>query len=538
MDPGRPRLDRRAWLVGLTVFFALGGALPFMDTATLVTALYSHDDCFYYFQIARNLGEGRGFTFDGLHETNGFHPLWLLVLVPLFLVVPGDGPPLFAVALLEVALVTAAAVVVYRVLRRRIAASAALVGALLLVAQPGISRSFRVGMESSLLLLMLALTWRSWLTLPQASPPPPRHALTLGLWCAACFFTRIEAIMVLPAILLLGWRWLRRHPRFVLLLTAPTALCAAGYLAWNRTAFGVWLPISGIIKAEWTNQATLRQRLVSLLRVDWLGERVFREVFGADFLFAGSWGPTALHAVILCVLGWLVWRYRGLVGRAIKRSGAAFVLVSGLLIVAVDRVTVMYVEQWQNGVLFAMSAVLSAALLATAPRAAGAVAACAAAVGLARTPLQLWHTRDAEGHPSYYTVQAAGWLRANTAPSQRVGAWNGGGMLGYFSARPVVILDGLVNDARFLREVIGSGRLEEYLTRERIDLIGDAACSVDTSFEHVLTRNTRRRPTLPLSPDAYQRLRSQFSLETSFFRTGAPDGCPGYSIWRRTAAVP
>jgi len=31
------------------------------------------DDAFYYFQIAKNVGHGHGFTFDGLHETNGFH---------------------------------------------------------------------------------------------------------------------------------------------------------------------------------------------------------------------------------------------------------------------------------------------------------------------------------------------------------------------------------------------------------------------------------------------------------------------------------
>ena len=37
------------------------------------------DDSFYYFQIARNLAEGKFSTFDGgITQTNGYHPLWML----------------------------------------------------------------------------------------------------------------------------------------------------------------------------------------------------------------------------------------------------------------------------------------------------------------------------------------------------------------------------------------------------------------------------------------------------------------------------
>ena len=42
------------------------------------------DDAFYYFTIARHAAAGHGVTFDGLAPTNGFHPLWLVLLIPLF----------------------------------------------------------------------------------------------------------------------------------------------------------------------------------------------------------------------------------------------------------------------------------------------------------------------------------------------------------------------------------------------------------------------------------------------------------------------
>src|SRR5207249_52514 len=83
-----------------------------------------HDDAFYYFQIARHLAQGRGFTFDGIHPTNGFHPLWLFLLVPIYRIVPGDVPPLLAVGALALLLTRLEAVAfplaaVLLLLRRR-----------------------------------------------------------------------------------------------------------------------------------------------------------------------------------------------------------------------------------------------------------------------------------------------------------------------------------------------------------------------------------------------------------------------------------
>jgi len=42
------------------------------------------DDAYYYFKIAKNIAAGAGSTFDGLSQTNGYHPLWTALLVPVF----------------------------------------------------------------------------------------------------------------------------------------------------------------------------------------------------------------------------------------------------------------------------------------------------------------------------------------------------------------------------------------------------------------------------------------------------------------------
>ena len=50
------------------------------------------DDAFYYLLIARNFAESGLPTFDGIHATNGFHPLWMLMLAAMYKVI-GDLSP-------------------------------------------------------------------------------------------------------------------------------------------------------------------------------------------------------------------------------------------------------------------------------------------------------------------------------------------------------------------------------------------------------------------------------------------------------------
>lgn len=49
---------------------------------------YYHDDFFYYLKIASNVVAHKGVTFDGIHPTNGFHPLYLLFLILLKYLAP------------------------------------------------------------------------------------------------------------------------------------------------------------------------------------------------------------------------------------------------------------------------------------------------------------------------------------------------------------------------------------------------------------------------------------------------------------------
>ena len=45
---------------------------------------FTRDDAYYYFKVAQNITEGHGSSFDGINATNGYHPLWMAICIPIF----------------------------------------------------------------------------------------------------------------------------------------------------------------------------------------------------------------------------------------------------------------------------------------------------------------------------------------------------------------------------------------------------------------------------------------------------------------------
>ena len=78
--------SRLPWFeIVLTVVF-LSATLyaAFSDAYNLPNRWFIRDDAYYYYKVAQNISEGHGSTFDGIHPTNGYHPLWLLICIPIF----------------------------------------------------------------------------------------------------------------------------------------------------------------------------------------------------------------------------------------------------------------------------------------------------------------------------------------------------------------------------------------------------------------------------------------------------------------------
>lgn len=506
--------------LALLIAACLGAAffLPAVTSPDRDLAAFYHDDAYYYFQVARNLVAGNGFTFDGLHRTNGFHPLWLFVVAPVFAVVEGLVAPLRAIGFLQAALIAVAGALLFSTLAPRIGRAPAAAASLALGAIPGARAILWSGLESSLLLFLLVLIWNRALVTPDK---PGRSHLLLGIWCALAFAARLEAILVLPA-LLLAFPAIRSRGGAIVRLVAPSAAMLAALLAFNRIGFGTWLPISGMVKAQWARMSE-GSWVDAFLSLPWAGREMACRAFGAGDVQLCPGGGVTLYLALEAVLLALLVIFRRRVAQSVRLSGVLFLLLASALIVGADLLGVTYLAPWYRGPILLVTALAAGLALHPAPRAAAAIALLLAAGMLARTTAHSIAPRDPATQYAWYRLEGAEWLRAHTGEDARVGSWNAG-MLGYFSGRHVVNLDGLVNDLDYYRRVTVGRDLEGYLDSERIGWLADQACGPDP------------RPDVYLRRTGSERLGSRLPLERAFYNEKSPDQCPGFAVWSVGAA--
>lgn len=472
--------------------FALG-ALAFVSLATPLWLLDGYDlaslftdDAFYYFQIARNVAHGSGATFDGLHATNGFHPLWLVLLVPVF-ALPGHDLPVRLAGTLEVALIAAAAIMMYRELTARWGARSAWLAAILVFAAPGARGVLRTGLEGALVLAVLVAVWRAWLRC-QASNS--RSYLRLGAWLGLLVLARIELLVVLIVIVFVDRRALLREPRSALSLVIPPAATAAAYVSVSWMSSGLALPVSGMVKRAWALDAGA---------IELLGLGLPRSALV----------PLALGCAVLLLGAVLIARQAPLAER-LRHARVDGLLLAGAAVLAAQLCAVGHLARWYWGPIFPGLAALTAAALhhravqtvAIAVAIAGSLARAPYAVAMARAGQLEAHKRGA----------AADALELHTPAGARIGAWNGG-MLGYYSGRHIVMLDGLANDADFYRRVTRGRDLDGYLRDEHIELLAVTGC---------------KPPNAARNPAAMAR----YELVTALQREATPGVCGAFTLWR------
>ncbi|RPG63301.1 MAG: hypothetical protein CBD98_000935 [Flavobacteriaceae bacterium TMED238] len=78
--PYQASIKESKFYIVIPLVFATIYTLGYIDTSNFSHKFF-HDDSYYYFKIAQNFIETSEFTFDSINKTNGFHILWLLVLI-------------------------------------------------------------------------------------------------------------------------------------------------------------------------------------------------------------------------------------------------------------------------------------------------------------------------------------------------------------------------------------------------------------------------------------------------------------------------
>jgi len=450
VNPGRERL---AWTLVLLVLAALALRAPvLLDDRRLLAPFM--DDAFYDLQIARNVVRGLGPTFDGIHPTNGFHPLWVVLLLPIVGIIDSDFAVLRAVSVVELALACAAAALVYRTLLPRAGHWPASLAALVLVASPGADTTLRTGLEGALVVLLAVLAWRA---APLARTTNVRAIAWLGVLCGLLALARLEAAILAPILVVLA----RLRGRALLALVAPWSFLVGSYTAYNLATLGIPLPVSALVKAYWQEGRSLGARIYLALNTQWPVQQVVSRVAHPDvkpWLFV-----TIYLAVLVAMAAWAL-HQRAAIRDSLRACDVYPLVLLAIGTTTLDVLAIGVSTLWQATPLLLGTALVAGAVARPWPGVARAGAAALAA-------LALWKGGQSLRVQPHHRLDAYAWLATNVADDERVGSWTAGA-IGWFSHRQVVPLDGLVNEPAFL-DVLRSGRLHEYLVRERIDVLTD-----------------------------------------------------------------
>lgn len=234
-------------------------ALVLLSALLRVVVIVSHagnlptfvpDDSYYYFVPVQNLLAGRGISFDGVTPTNGFHPLWFVILIPIFALFTPSGPdaPILVAMLAGGLLSAAAGYLVWRA--ARLITGEPLVALFILAAylfNPYLVSTSLNGLETGLHDLCVAALVFYTASLLAHEQLHARQAVFFGALVGLAFLARTDTVILIALLVaaLLVRRpavnrlvWLASAGLVALLLTSP-------WLLWNLSAFGSPLQSSG-----------------------------------------------------------------------------------------------------------------------------------------------------------------------------------------------------------------------------------------------------------------------------------------------------
>lgn len=516
-------LNARVWGVVLVLgSLVLHGAWAFADGYRVLT-WFPTDDAFYYFTIARNILAGHGATFDGLGRTNGFHPLWMLLLLPLFTLYRfGPLAPLRAVILMVGLIHGLTGWVLYRAGRQVFHPWIAL----------GLAASWTFGylpwqltavggMESGLNALAIATLWAVALAMHRARAYLDAKRLwAFGLALAFAFLSRLDTVFLDGAF---GLWWLiqalRHAPgpwkrrvrgvaRGLVPVLAPGLVLGGAYLAWNVFYVGSLIPTSARVKVLWGKLGpspygtpyggNLFMRTVKSLFEPNLNQgpwayamypitRLYAK--GEPLLFPNPNEPTRavrvalFYSPFLAAAALLLYLTRSLwwplVPEGLLLPWFLGALAHGLYYDYTNHMAQRY-WYWVPQMLFVHvfgALLIQGLVLAWAARRRWQPKALSAAMPLlVMLAFGLPFFHKAWPRPSGLPVEAhlyveyARWVEAHTEPGALVAA-TGAGSLGYFvQGRRIVALDGLVGSPEYVR-AWEQGRMVDYWREKGLDYV-------------------------------------------------------------------
>ena len=244
-------------LVILLLFMLLGMVIRIYIAWLDVEKLFQKclvDDAFFYFGIAKNIAAGKGATFDGSIMTNGFHPIYALLLVPIFwFSIQNPEIPVHAALTILSIFNVLTGYVIFLIIRKIAGQIAGLFGAFLWLFNPFVILIALSGVEVGVAAFFISLCIYVHLGIRDANQLSFPKIILLGLLTALAVLSRVDAVFIFITIALDLWYLSYRNRNSLSRSIAqPTLYCGitllllAPWFLWNLYHFGTIRQISGV----------------------------------------------------------------------------------------------------------------------------------------------------------------------------------------------------------------------------------------------------------------------------------------------------
>jgi len=498
-------------LLVIAVSLVFHSAIAYQDFGVLARNGFLYDDSFYAFNIAKNIAEGNGMTFDGIHTTTGFQPLYVFILVPVFYFSGGNLILPIYIALTFLTLCTCfTTYLIYRIARKYVGFAASLIAALIWSVSPIVTRQSANGLETAFATFVIAMSVFYYLDrVRTAEDPAPVRFMVLGLLLGVGVLSRIDGIFLVLAILL-DYLLLLRRRQARTEEAVPLLFLPAGILL----LYGPWLLFNIVESGNALQDSGTATRYLSLAYAPYFhngssslasqgpdlsfvwkhfihsletmkafppAHVIFHSIDRAGkIIHARTLLNTAANiggVGVLAFTGFSMFRWKKDRKRSARLEIGFMLLFAGMMLASYSFyifgsfffVRYYFPLYFIGSVIFAFilqdlsdwfrkrSSIIRAASLS------------AAAVYIALFLYFSW-SQSFRSFPVYPFYDIAGWVDENTEEGEKVGVLQSG-TIGYFSNRQVINLDGKVN--RKALDALQDGELMSYVKEENIDIIVD-----------------------------------------------------------------
>lgn len=181
----------------ILISFGLRLVLIFQPIEVLLHKFLA-DDTYYYYVLAQNIAQGQGVVFNHGVPTNGFHPLYALLLVPIFELLNsfGTNVPVYASLVLLSVVTVLTAIPIYMIGDELHSEPVGLLAAFLWLFNPFVLFVSLSGLESPLQAFFIALLIWYILTQVDRSAPTYGQAAIVGGLVALAFLSRMDSVLI------------------------------------------------------------------------------------------------------------------------------------------------------------------------------------------------------------------------------------------------------------------------------------------------------------------------------------------------------